>query len=99
VSALIEFRAKLFFVTDKFFIPFHLICEEMMTNQLGLNDYKQRIADLYNRRSQTYDASKWHIQICQRLLEYALIRDRQHVLDIATPDRSYSDRSISNSWI
>ncbi|MGI2904908.1 class I SAM-dependent methyltransferase [Tolypothrix sp. VBCCA 56010] len=56
----------------------------MMTNQLGLNDYKQKIAHLYNRRSQTYDDSKWHVQICQRLLEYAQVSSRQYVLDIAT---------------
>lgn len=55
-----------------------------MTNQLGLNDYKQGIADLYNRRSQTYDDSKLHLQICQRLLEYAQISSGHHVLDIAT---------------
>ncbi len=56
----------------------------MMTNQLGLNDYKQGIANLYNRRSQTYDDSKWHVQICQCLLEYAQVSFGQHVLDIAT---------------
>lgn len=55
-----------------------------MINQLDLNDYKQEIADLYNRRSQTYDNSEWHKQICERLLEYSLIRSRQHILDIGT---------------
>ena len=30
----------------------------MLINQLDLNNYKQGIADLYNRRSQTYDDSE-----------------------------------------
>ncbi len=55
-----------------------------MTNQLNLNDYKQQIADFYNRRSETYDNSEWHVQICQRLLEYAKITSGQYILDIAT---------------
>jgi SAM-dependent methyltransferase len=55
-----------------------------MTNQLDLNDYKQGIADLYNGRSQTYDDSKWHLQICHRLLDYSLVSSQQHVLDIGT---------------
>ncbi|NDJ21251.1 methyltransferase domain-containing protein [Nostoc sp. B(2019)] len=53
-----------------------------MTKQLDLNDYKQGIADVYNRRSQTYDDSEWHLLICQRLLEYSLIRSGKHILDI-----------------
>ncbi len=55
-----------------------------MINQLDLNDYKQGIADLYNRRSQTYDDSEWHLQICHRLLEYSLVSSGQHILDIGT---------------
>ncbi len=55
-----------------------------MINQLDLNDYKQGIADLYNRRSQTYDDSKWHLQICHRLLEYSQVSSFQHILDIGT---------------
>ncbi|MGH8002331.1 MAG: class I SAM-dependent methyltransferase [Brasilonema sp.] len=55
-----------------------------MTNQLELNDYKKEIADLYSRRSQTYDNSDWHIQIAHRLIEHAQIKPGQHVLDIAT---------------
>lgn len=55
-----------------------------MINQLDLSDYKQGIADLYNRRSQTYDDSEWHVQICHRLLEYSHIRSGQHILDIGT---------------
>lgn len=55
-----------------------------MTNELKLNDYKQEIADLYSRRSQSYDNSDWHSQIAHRLVEYAQITPGQHVLDIAT---------------
>lgn len=52
--------------------------------QLDLTDYKRAIADLYNRRSQTYDDSALHAQICQRLLEFAQVSHQQHILDIAT---------------
>lgn len=55
-----------------------------MINQLNLNDYKQGIADLYDRRSQTYDDSEWHWQICHRLLEFSQVGSGQFVLDIAT---------------
>lgn len=55
-----------------------------MINELGLSDYKQGIADLYNRRSQNYDDSEWHLQICHRLLEYSLVSSGQHILDIGT---------------
>lgn len=53
-------------------------------NQLELNEYKQRVADSYDRRSQTYDDSDWHVQICHRLLEYSQVRVGQMVLDIGT---------------
>ena len=56
-----------------------------MIAPLNLNDYKQRIADLYDHRSQTYDDSAWwHVQICHRLLEYSQVNFGQRVLDIAT---------------
>ena len=55
-----------------------------MINQINLSDYKQAIADLYNRRSQTYDDSEWHLQICHRLIEYSLVSSGQHILDIGT---------------
>lgn len=55
-----------------------------MTKQLDLNDYKQQIANLYNRRSPTYDESEWHRRICQHLLEYSHIRSGQRILDIGT---------------
>lgn len=55
-----------------------------MVNQLELNEYKQGVADSYDRRSQTYDDSDWHVQICHRLLEYSQVRSGQTVLDIGT---------------
>jgi ubiquinone/menaquinone biosynthesis C-methylase UbiE len=56
----------------------------LMVNQLELNEYKQDVADLYDRRSQTYDDSKWLAQICHRLLEYSQISAGQTILDIGT---------------
>ncbi|MFH7025248.1 MAG: class I SAM-dependent methyltransferase [Heteroscytonema crispum UTEX LB 1556] len=55
-----------------------------MSQQLDLNEYKQQIADLYNRRSHHYDESEWHTRITHRLVEYAQINPGYHVLDIAT---------------
>ncbi|HAX77940.1 MAG TPA: methyltransferase [Cyanobacteria bacterium UBA11372] len=55
-----------------------------MVNQLELNDYKQAIAESYDRRSQTYDDSEWHVQICHRLIEYSQVSSGQTVLDIGT---------------
>jgi ubiquinone/menaquinone biosynthesis C-methylase UbiE len=55
-----------------------------MVKQLELNDYKQGVADSYDRRSQTYDNSDWHVQICRRLLEYSQVSAEQTVLDIGT---------------
>ncbi|BAZ10783.1 putative methyltransferase [Calothrix sp. NIES-4071] len=52
--------------------------------QLELNDYKQGVADLYDRRSQSYDSSDWHVQICHRLIEYSDISYGQNILDIGT---------------
>ena len=53
-----------------------------MVEQLSLNNYKQGIADLYSQRSQTYDDSSWHLQICRRLLEYSQVSSGQQILDI-----------------
>jgi SAM-dependent methyltransferase len=55
-----------------------------MVNQLKLNEYKQGIADFYDRRSPTYDAGKWRMQICHRLLGYSQVSAGQTVLDIGT---------------
>ena len=55
-----------------------------MTNKLNLNAYKQKVADLYNKRSESYDNSDWHMQICHSLLEYSQVSSGQIVLDIGT---------------
>ncbi len=55
-----------------------------MTNPLALNDYKQEIADLYTRRSATYDNSDWHLKIAHRLVEYAQVSPGEWILDLAT---------------
>ncbi|MEB3291662.1 MAG: hypothetical protein VKJ24_00740 [Synechococcales bacterium] len=55
-----------------------------MVKQLELSEYKQGVADSYDRRSRTYDNSNWHVQIGHRLLEYAQVRSGQTVLDIGT---------------
>jgi ubiquinone/menaquinone biosynthesis C-methylase UbiE len=52
--------------------------------QFELSPYKQQIADLYSRRSPTYDESEWHHEIARRLVECAQIRPGQTVLDLAT---------------
>ncbi len=51
---------------------------------MKLDQYKQQIADLYSRRSSTYDEAEWHHQIAHRLVEQAQINPGQQVLDIAT---------------
>ena len=58
-----------------------------MNSPIKLSDYKQQIADLYNGRSSNYDNGdngNWHLQIAQRLVEYAQLNPRQQVLDLAT---------------
>ncbi|MBZ8182647.1 class I SAM-dependent methyltransferase [Oscillatoria salina] len=53
-------------------------------NDLKLDNYKQQLAEIYTRRSDNYDESKWHPQITHSLVEKAQIRPGQAVLDIAT---------------
>jgi ubiquinone/menaquinone biosynthesis C-methylase UbiE len=55
-----------------------------MVYKLELDDYKQEVADFYDRRSQTYDDNESLIQICHRLLEYAQVEVGQTILDIGT---------------
>ena len=55
-----------------------------MNKPIKLSNYKQEIADLYSKRSETYDNSDWHLQIAHRLVEYAQINPGQKVLDLAT---------------
>ncbi|MCU0542497.1 MAG: methyltransferase domain-containing protein [Oscillatoriaceae cyanobacterium Prado104] len=55
-----------------------------MNHRIQLDRYKQEIADLYTRRSPTYDSSDWHFQIARRLVEFGQVSSGQQVLDIAT---------------
>lgn len=55
-----------------------------MMKQLELNNYKQEVADFYDHRSPTYDDSRWHVQICHRLLAYLQVGAGQTILDIGT---------------
>ena len=55
-----------------------------MNKPIKLSNYKQEIAELYSKRSETYDNSDWHLQIAHRLVEYAQIDSGQQVLDLAT---------------
>ena len=55
-----------------------------MPSSLDLNCYKQAIAELYDRRSSTYDAGAWRQRICDRLLHYSPVRVGQCVLDVGT---------------
>jgi ubiquinone/menaquinone biosynthesis C-methylase UbiE len=55
-----------------------------MIYKLELDDYKQEVANFYDRRSPTYDDNESLVQICHRLLEYAQVDIGQTVLDIGT---------------
>lgn len=46
--------------------------------------YKKEIADLYSRRSHSYDNSAWHDRIARKLVDYANIKSDSQVLDIGT---------------
>ncbi len=47
-------------------------------------DYKAQIADLYSRRSDSYDSSAWHAQIARKLVDLSGIRSGANMLDICT---------------
>lgn len=55
-----------------------------MMKPLALDEFKQGIADFYDRRSLTYDSGKWRVQICEQLLDYSQVRTGQSVLDVGT---------------
>lgn len=55
-----------------------------MTINFELNEYKQGIAELYNKRSENYDENNRLIQICHRLFNYFQVSSGQKVLDIGT---------------
>lgn len=58
--------------------------ENSMSDWIGLDNYKQQIADLYTHRSPNYDLGEWHPRIAHRLVEYAQLQPGQQILDIAT---------------
>ena len=53
-------------------------------NKSESQEYKQAIANLYSRRSGTYDDSEWHDRVARRLVDFANITANSTVLDIAT---------------
>ena len=56
----------------------------MKMNTRESQEYKQAIACLYSRRSQTYDSSEWHDRMARKLVDYEDISPGSKVLDIAT---------------
>lgn len=46
--------------------------------------YKKEIADLYSKRSNTYDNSAWHDRIARKLVDNANIKFGSRILDIGT---------------
>jgi ubiquinone/menaquinone biosynthesis C-methylase UbiE len=52
--------------------------------EIQLDDYKQQIADLYSRRSETYGISDWHPHLAAQLVDYAKLQLGWRVLDVAT---------------
>ena len=55
--------------------------------EIELDESKQAIANIYDRRRDTYDRgseNNWHYKLACRLVEYAAIDPGQHVLDLAT---------------
>ena len=56
----------------------------MSNYEFVLNQYKQEIASLYDRRSNNYDQGEWRKQICNSLLKHSRICLGQKILDIGT---------------
>ncbi|MDJ0568374.1 MAG: methyltransferase domain-containing protein [Pleurocapsa sp. MO_192.B19] len=56
-------------------------------NQIQLDEFKQEIAAIYDRRKDSYDRAgeeNWHFKLACRLVECADIRSGQKVVDLAT---------------
>ncbi len=47
-------------------------------------EYKKSVAELYSRRSRSYDRSEWHDRMARNIVDYAEIKSGSKVLDIAT---------------
>jgi SAM-dependent methyltransferase len=58
--------------------------QHLMVYQFELDEYKQEVAEFYDRRSPTYDDNEWLAKICLRLLEYSQVCAGQTILDIGT---------------
>ncbi len=54
-----------------------------MKDKIQLDEFKQQVAALYDRRSQTYDRGDFHPKLANTLLKYAKIKPGQKILDIA----------------
>jgi ubiquinone/menaquinone biosynthesis C-methylase UbiE len=52
--------------------------------EIQLDDYKQQIADLYSRRSETYGISDCHPHLAAQLVDHAKLQPGWRVLDVAT---------------
>ncbi|AFY82762.1 class I SAM-dependent methyltransferase [Oscillatoria acuminata] len=55
-----------------------------MNNPGNHNDYKQQIADYFNRRTNYDQEGDFHPIVAHHLIQYADIQPGQHILDIAT---------------
>ncbi len=55
-----------------------------MNNKIELDEFKRQVAEIYDRRSQTYDRGNFHPKVANTLIKYARIKPRQNILDIAT---------------
>ena len=57
-------------------------------SEIELDEFKQAIAEIYDRRRDTYDRGgedNWHYKLACRLVECAEIKAGQQVLDLASP--------------
>ncbi|MDJ0594692.1 MAG: class I SAM-dependent methyltransferase, partial [Pleurocapsa sp. MO_226.B13] len=55
--------------------------------EIKLDEFKQKIATVYDRRQETYDRGgedNWHYKLACRLVECADLQKGQKVLDFAT---------------
>lgn len=55
-----------------------------MSDKIDLDEYKQQVADYFDRRTNYDSESEFHPTLAHRLIERANIREGQTILDIAT---------------
>ena len=58
--------------------------ESSMKNQIQLDEFKQQVAQIYDRRRETYDKGDFHPRLANTLIKYARIKPGEKILDIAT---------------